>query len=138
MVKRAARASLLGLSLLVATAGTALGHECYVVNRSEQGTTGAAHSKVWFRLTLTDLFATAHQFFGGAALSPRQVQWAVGQATAQGVPNSFAIFGGKKTIGQEAAAYTAGGKAGDGKGVDWLFTKYGNTLASIFFAARGL
>jgi hypothetical protein len=136
MVKRAARASVLGLVLLAATAGTALGHECFVVNRSEQGTAGAAHSKVWAPLTLAQLFATAHQVFGGAQLSGPQVAWAVEQATTQGVPSSFAIFVGKKTIGQASAAFTEGGKASDGTGVDWFFTTYGQTLANIFFAAR--
>ncbi len=136
MVKRAARALALGVVLLVGTAGTALGHECFVVNRSEQGTVGAAHSKVWAPVTLEQLFATAHQVFGGPPLSGAQVEWAVEQATSQGVPSSFAIFAGKKTIGEASAAFTTGGKASDGTGVDWFFTTYGATLANIFFAAR--
>jgi hypothetical protein len=132
MTKRLLRPFLLATLLVAFTAGTTLAHECYNTQRSERGNAGAAGSAAWEELTLADLFATAHEVFPIAPLTDAEVAEAAAMAEAAGVPSSVVILGAT-TIGAQSTAFNTGGKATDGKGIDWFFTKYGETLAGIAF-----
>ena len=46
-------------SLVAVSATTVLGHECFIFNRSAQGSIGADHSARWNRLTLARLGPSA-------------------------------------------------------------------------------
>ena len=116
----------LALSLFVLTgAGAALAHECFNVNRSDKGNEAAGtNSKAWATLTLEDLALDV-------GLDEAQTEAFLEAAAEAGVPFSFTIFVGNHTIGQNSPAFTQGDNATDGKGIDWFFTKYGETLLGI-------
>lgn len=124
-------ASLASAMLLTGTAGAVLGHECAISSRSAQGNIGAVHSARWTTLTTEYIFASAHLFVGGEALTPEQIAWAVEAAAAAGVPSSFTIRT-DKTIGEGSA----NPNLTDGRGLDHIFDLYGETLLGVFFAAR--
>ncbi|HEV8573522.1 MAG TPA: hypothetical protein VGR43_02330 [Dehalococcoidia bacterium] len=105
-------------------AGAALAHECYNASRSAQGNEGANHSPVWETIDL-ELLAS------DVGLDEAQTEAFLAAADEAGVPFSVTIFVGKKTIGENGAAYTEGDNATDGKGIDYFFTKYGETLFGI-------
>jgi hypothetical protein len=120
-------------TLLTVAAPTALGHECYIANRSAAGDAGALHSGVWTRISLTDIFSFVNQFVGGPALSPSQITWAVGAAVASGIPADGWVVRADKTIGEGSA----NPNLADGKGLDHLADTYGAQLVGIYFAALG-
>jgi hypothetical protein len=121
----------------IAAPTAALAHECYNANRSEQGNAGASNSQRWLTIETAEFFASAHEFLPVAQLSPAQIAQASAMAEAQGIPSTFTIFIGAKTIGEAAAAYEKNGKSADGKGIDHLFDAYGNQLVAIVFAVAG-
>jgi hypothetical protein len=121
----------------IATPTAALAHECYNANRSEQGNAGASNSQRWLTIETAEFFASAHEFLPVAPLTPAQVAQASAMAQAQGIPSTFTIFIGAKTIGEAAAAYEKNGKSADGKGIDHIFDAYGNQLVAIVFAVAG-
>ena len=122
--------------LITAGAGAASAHECYIANRSAQGNTGASHSANWYTLQMSDLFAEAHLFFGGPALTPDQLAWALEQTAAQGIPSSVTMFE-RFTIPRSVDELEGlSTKASDGKGVDHFFASYGDALFGIFAAAQ--
>jgi hypothetical protein len=137
-VKRRITTAVAAVALVaVAAPATALAHECYVTSRSEQGNAGASNSQRWLTIQTAEFFAFAHEFLPVEPLTQAQIDEAVALAAAQGVPTSFTIFIGDKTIGGDAAAYLQNGKAADGKGVDHIFAAHGETLVGIVFAVVG-
>ena len=118
-------------SLLGATAPVALGHECYIANRSAQGDAGALHSGNWTRLSLADIFSFVNQFVGGPALTASQVTWAATEAVAEGLPAGGWVVRSDKVIGEGSS----NPNLADGKGLDHLGDTYGPQLISIYFAA---
>lgn len=130
-ITTAAAAAVLSAGLVFAGSGAAFAHECYVVKRSAQGTAGASHSGNWFQLTLADLFAEAPEILGAPALSDAQMQWALAEAQAQGLPDSFAIFG-KFTIPKGNIPERL---ITDAKGVDSFFASYMDQLVVIYMEA---
>jgi len=130
MRRRLASLALAG-ALLTVAAPAALGHECYIVNRSATGNAGALHSSQWMRLTLADIFGFIDQFVGGPALSPSQVTWAVGAALASGVPGDGWVVRSDKTIGEGSA----NPNLADGRGLEHLADTFGPQLVGIYFAA---
>lgn len=113
----------LAAGLVVAGGGIASAHECYVPNRSEQGNAHATKSGNWETLYLEDLFAEAHFFLGGRALTAAEIDMAVERAVDAGVPSSVTIFLPK--------LLPAAGPAGTG--IDHFFTDNIDTLAGIYF-----
>ena len=85
-LRRGLTASLLAGTLLVGTAGAALGHECVISSRSAQGDAGALHSGRWVRLGLADVYGFIHEVVQGPALTSSQIAWAVGESVEQGLP----------------------------------------------------
>jgi hypothetical protein len=115
----------LALAIFAVTgAGAALAHECYNASRSAKGNEGADHSPMWETINLEMLAADI-------GLDEAQTEAFLASADEAGVPFSVTIFVGKKTIGQNGAAFTQGDQAIDGKGIDHFFTKYGETLIGI-------
>lgn len=124
-------AAVLTAGLVLAGAGAASAHECYIPHRSDQGNAGATHSQNWATLHIEELFATAHEFLGGDPLTPAQVQEAVSMAADQGIPTSLTTFT-RKTL-----PAGKGGSSSDGKGIDHYFQTYEADLVAIFFAVQG-
>jgi hypothetical protein len=121
----------LASSLAAAGAPAALGHECYIANRSTQGDAGALNSSSWARITLADIFGFINVFVGGPALTPGQISWAVDTAVAQGLPADGWVVRADKVIGEGSS----NPNLTDGKGLDHLADAYGPQLVAIYFAA---
>ena len=132
MLRRVRVFALAGL-LSLTVAGTAAAHECYVVNRSDQGDAGALHSQRWARLSLADVFGFIHGVVGGPALTPSQTQWAVAAATAQGLPAEGWVTRIDKTIG----AGSSNPNIANGRGLDHLEEAVGAQIVGIYFQALG-
>jgi hypothetical protein len=117
MRRMLARSLLIGSIAAVAVSGTALGHECFVVSRSDTGNLAAgSHSKVWYTIgTLEDLFG-APGFVFDDPLTGSQLDWALDAARAAGMPNEFTIFVGNHTIAEGTPAMDK--HAADGRGID--------------------
>jgi hypothetical protein len=126
MLRRTFVTAALTTGLVLGTAGVASAHECFIAKRSAAGTAASTHSANWHQLTLTDLFSHLPPFL--PALTPAQVEEAVGLAQAQGIPTSVALFG-KQTIPVSQDEWSP--KSGDGKGVDHFFSAYGDQLMGI-------
>ena len=136
MIRKSLATLALTAGLVAASAGTASAHECYVAKRSDAGNAGASHSANWYTLKLSDLYADAHNFLGGEALTADQLQLALGMAAEQGLPSSFTLFE-RFTLPKSTAELAAvSSKAADGKGIDHFFVKYGDQLVGIFYAAQ--
>jgi hypothetical protein len=136
MIRKSLATLALAGVLVGAGAGSAMAHECYVAKRSDAGNAGASHSANWYTLQLGDLFADAHNFLGGDALTADQLQVALDMAAEQGLPSSFTLFE-KFTLPRSIAQLdTVSSKSADGKGIDHFFVKYGDQLVGIFSAAQ--
>jgi hypothetical protein len=120
-------------SLAAAGAPAALGHECYIANRSAQGDAGALNSSTWARITLADIFGFINVFVGGPALTRGQISWAVDTAVAQGLPADGWVVRADKVIGEGSS----NPNLANGKGLDHLADAYGPQLVAIYFAALG-
>ena len=127
-------ATLAAAALLVVPAG-ALAHECYNPSRSEQGNEGAANSQRWLTIQTAEFFAFAHEFLPVEPLSEAQISEAVAMAQAQGIPTSFTIFIGSKTLNEGTPAALK--HAADGNGIDHIFAAHGDALVAIVFAVAG-
>ena len=136
MINRVARATVLAISLIAVTAGATFAHECYNASRSAQGNAGASHSTNWSTESVAELFTIIH-LFGipgvDTALSAEQAEVAFEAALEMGVPAEVTIFVGKHTIGANGSAFTEGGKAADGKGIDHFFVAHGEALVNAYF-----
>ena len=126
MLRTTLLTSALTTALVLGSSGVASAHECFIAKRSAAGTAAATHSANWERLTLEDLFSHLPPFL--PALTPLQVERAVGLAEQQGIPTSVALFG-KQTIPVSQDEWSP--KSGDGKGVDHFFSAYGERLVAI-------
>jgi hypothetical protein len=132
-IRRGLAASLLAGTLLIGTAGVALGHECVISSRSAQGDAGALHSGRWVRLGLADVYGFINQLVGGPALTPAQIDWAVAESIDQGLPADGWVIRGDKTIGEGSKNKNLG----NGKGLDHLEELVGAQVVGIYFAALG-
>jgi hypothetical protein len=129
-MRRTLTGLVLGASLLLAAAPVVSAHECYVVNRSEQGNIGADHSGRWEVLPLAAIFGFIHEVVGGPALTPDQIDWAVAEAADQGLPADGWLTRSDRTIG-------GGPRLADGKGLDHLADVFGEQIVGIYFEALG-
>ncbi len=89
-IRRGLAASLLAGTMLIGTAGVALGHECVISSRSAQGDAGALHSGRWVRLSLADVYGFINEAVGGPALTASQIEWAVGESIEAGATRRMA------------------------------------------------
>ena len=120
-------------TILAVAVPTVAAHECYIVNRSQQGTVGADHSANWGKLTLADVFGFIHEVVGGPALSPAQIDEAVGIAVSQGLPRDGWLVRMDKTIGEGSGNKNLA----NGKGLDHLADVYGGQIVGIYFQVLG-
>ena len=132
-IRRGLVASLLAGTLLVGTAGVALGHECVISSRSAKGDAGALHSGRWGNLALADVYGFIHAAVGGAPLTPSQIEWAVGESIRQGLPAGGWVIRVDKTIGEGSSNKNLA----NGKGLDHLQALVGEQVVGIYFAALG-
>jgi len=116
-----ARSIIAGSLAATLAAGTTFAHECFIYSRSDTGDLAAgSHSRAWLTVgTTADLFAFIQEGFELPALSPSQLDWAVSEAKAAGLPNQFTIFVGNHTIAEGTPAMAK--HAADAKGVDHVF-----------------
>jgi hypothetical protein len=86
MLRVIARSVLIASIAAGTLSATALGHECFVISRSDTGDIAAgSHAKVWATLgTLEDLFGFVGSFLGLPPLSDTQLAWAVEMHAADG------------------------------------------------------
>jgi hypothetical protein len=115
------RSILTGTLAATLFAGTALGHECFVASRSDTGDIAAgSHSQRWLTIAETaGLFTFVGEFMELDPLTDAQLDWAVEQAHAAGMPNQFTLFIGAKTIAEGTPAMDEHGA--DGRGIDHVF-----------------
>ncbi|WP_194409077.1 hypothetical protein [Microbacterium cremeum] len=132
MLKKSIAAATLTVGLVLGGAGVASAHECWIPDRSDRGNAGSTNSQNWATLYISELFASAHEFLGGAPLTPAQVDEAVAMAEAAGIPTSLTTFT-RDTLPK--------GKGGpdhssDGKGIDHFFHTYEAQLVEIFLTVQ--
>lgn len=132
-MRRALASLALAGTLLSVAAPAALGHECYIANRSAAGDAGALHSGAWTRITLADIFGFINGIVGGPALTPAQIGQAVDMAVAAGLPLDGWVVRSDKTIGEGSA----NPNLANGKGLDHLADTFGPQLVGIYFAVLG-
>jgi hypothetical protein len=136
MIRKSLATLALAGVLVGAGAGSAMAHECYVAKRSDAGNSGASHSANWYTLKLSDLYADAHTFLGGEALTADQLQLALDMAAEQGLPSSFTLFERFTLPRSIEDLDSVSSKSADGKGIDHFFVRYGDALVGIFYAAQ--
>jgi len=120
-------------SIAIAAAPAVLAHECIIASRSAQGDAGAQHSGRWGTLALADVFGFINTVVGGPALTPAQIDWAVGEAIAEGLPAGGWTTRTDKTIGEGSS----NPNLANGKGLDHLADAVGAQIVGIYFAALG-
>jgi hypothetical protein len=113
-----ARSILAGSIAATLVSGTALGHECFVISRSDTGDIAAGgHARVWATLgSLSDLFGFVGTFVGLPPLTDSQMAWAVEAAEDAGLPSQLTLFVGNHTLAEGTPAMEM--HAADGTGVD--------------------
>ena len=120
--------------LLVASAGAASAHECFVANRSAQGNAAVgAHSAAWQEVSL-EFIVTA--FLGQ---TPEVAACVVAAAPDAGIPTSF-VFGGKQAVGSEGVIMENNPNAersSDGRGIDHAEEVYGEAVVRLIFDCGG-
>ena len=120
-------------SVAMVAAPTVFAHECTIASRSAQGDAGALHSGTWVRLTLSDIFGFINTVVGGPPLSPAQIDWAIGEAVAEGLPANGWVVRSDKTIGEGSS----NPNLANGKGLDHLGDSVGGQIVGIYFQALG-
>lgn len=135
MLKKTVTAGVLAVGLVFASAGAASAHECFIPERSEQGNANSTHSQNWVTIHITELYSTAHEFLGGPALTPAQLDAAVAMTAEAGIPTSLTTFA-RGTLPKGKGVPES--HSSDGKGIDHYFHTYESQLVGIFFAAQAL
>jgi hypothetical protein len=118
-------------ALLVAGAGGAFAHECFVASRSAQGNAMAGtHSAAWETVSLDTILT---QFIG---LPQDLADCVEAKAPDAGLPSSF-VFGGKQAAGQGGVIaennpnMDAKGLASDGTGIDHAEDVYTELIGQL-------
>ena len=120
-------------SISAVAAPAVFAHECTIASRSAQGDAGALHSGNWMRLGLADIFGFINGEVGGPALTPSQIDWAVNEAIAEGLPAGGWVTRADKTIGEGSS----NPNLANGKGLDHLADSVGPQIVGIYFQALG-
>lgn len=143
-MRRLTAVAILAGILVAGPAGVALAHECFVANRSAQGSESSANGN-WFFITSDDILAIINEEAGLGLDLTDELNAAYRDAVAEaGLPTELAIFE-HHTIGTNGAnadslapAYTDGGHSGDGKGVDHVaFGGYVDQYVAVLFGLLG-
>ena len=107
----------LALCLVAVPAGAASAHECFNNSRSDRGNVAIQHSPNWVSIgTLAELFSTPPEP-GAPVLTAPQVEWAVAEAKALGIPDQIVIYVGH-TLADGTPAKDRHGA--DGQGIDYF------------------
>lgn len=93
-------------AFLAVGATSAFAQDCFVVHRSDQGSTSVGHSQAWVSLPVTDLVGVTGQ-------CAADVDTALAGA---GLPTVLATMANKTLL--EGTGADANGKTADGKGID--------------------
>lgn len=133
MIRKTIAAAALSAGLVLAGAGAASAHECFIPERSAQGNASSTHSQNWVTLHVAELYGFAHELVGGAALTPAQIEEAVAMTAAEGIPTSLSTFT-RDTLPKGKAPES---HSSDGKGIDHYFHAYEDDLIRIFLTVRG-
>ena len=123
----------LAASVSAVAAPAVFAHECTIASRSAQGNISAQHSANWMNLGLADVFGFINEEVGGPALTPAQIDWAVAEAVAEGLPAGGWTTRADKTIGEGSS----NPNLANGKGLDHLADSVGPQIVGIYFAALG-
>jgi hypothetical protein len=132
MRPRILRSSGLAFALAVLTAGGVSATDCFNNSRSNQGNLSvSAHSPNWVSIgTLTELYSTPPDP-SIPALTPSQIEWAVSEALAAGIPDSITLF--IRDVLAEGTPASARLGA-NGRGIDYL-SGWFPTLIDIYLRA---
>jgi hypothetical protein len=120
------------LAAIALSAGPALAHECYIVNRSDQGNMMAgSKSQAWYTVDLNDELAMMVQ---NEEITAEQATCIAGTLTGNGVPLMFTIMvkGARGTDGLLIGNNPNEWLVSDGQGVDHFFDKYGYDFFMAF------
>jgi hypothetical protein len=121
-------------ALLIATAGAASAHECFVASRSDQGNAAVGeHSAAWQVVSLEFIVT---EFLGQ---TQEVADCVVAAAPDAGIPTSF-VFGGKQAVGSEGVIMENnpnGDLTSDGRGIDHAEDAYGDAVVGLVFACGG-
>ena len=126
------RSMLIGTLAATLTAGTAFAHECIVISRSDTANVAAGtNSARWLAVaTIESLFTDP--FIVPEPLEGAQLDWAIDQARDAGLPETFTIFTGAKTIADGTPAMERHSQ--NGKGIDHAFDWF-PTIFAIYLEA---
>ena len=97
------------------TSSSAFAQDCFVVNRSDQGATGAGHSSQWITIPLAEVMAD-DPANGGFGFCPAQIDVALAALKAAGLPTVLATRSDKILLAGTGAERN--GRTADGKGID--------------------
>lgn len=117
---------------IVVGAGAASAQDCFIANRSDQGSTQAGtHSQVWVAIPVSDVLVES-------GLCDAQVSAAVAAVKAAGLPTVLATRI-DKTLGEGTGA-DANGNLGNGKGLEHFEESplAAQILGTAFDAASGV
>jgi len=122
------------LALLIATAGAASAHECFVANRSDQGNTAVGqHSAAWEELSLEFVVTV---FLGQ---TQQVADCVVAAAPDAGVPTTF-LIGGKQAVGTGGVIMENNPNTDlvtDGRGIDHAEDVYVAAIIGLVLACGG-
>jgi hypothetical protein len=126
------RSILIGTLAAMLSAGSALAHECIVISRSDTANVAAGtNSARWLAVaTIESLFTDP--FIVPEPLEGAQLEWAVARAREAGLPGTFTIFTGAKTIADGTPAMERHSQ--NGKGIDHAFDWF-PTIFAIYLEA---
>ena len=132
--RRLAGSLVVTTALLIASAGAASAHECYVANRSESGNAAVgAHSAAWQEVSLEFIVTV---FLGQ---TQEVADCVVAAAPDAGIPTTF-VFGGRQAVGTEGVIMESNpvdGLTSDGRGIDHAEDVYGEAVVGLIFACGG-
>lgn len=123
MFKRGLAVGAMSAALLMVGAGVASAHECYIVNRSDQGNAGATHSDRWFTVTVEG-FVNSPDFPPGVDPACFLTYW-----RGHGGPEGFTVRI-DKTIGEGSS----NPNLANGSGLDHVEEAWGALLGAAIGA----
>lgn len=120
MLVRRSVTTLVAAGLLAVLPGTAaLAHECFVANRSAQGTQSAGNSQTWFTASAAEGYGFIFGFLLGVEPTEDQIAEALALHAEAGLQDAIAIFEHHTLMTDHRGNTPAADKhAGDGKGID--------------------
>jgi hypothetical protein len=97
------------------TSSSAFAFDCFVVNRSDQGSTAVGHSQKWISFEVAEIMADSPEN-GGFGFCPAQVEAGLAALEAAGLPTVLSTRNDKILL--EGTGADRNGLTADGKGID--------------------